>query len=122
MIESPALSSTWTARYELNDLDRFSEYVSYRIEKDKSVISSGTVLFTYPKYFKYLKPELKCRIEGNRLTVSSDVFAGKVEILNKNEDLVLSDNYFDLNAEERTVEILEGSPEDLRLRSVYDIR
>jgi len=122
VMESPALSSTWTERYELNDLDRFSEYVSYRIEKDKNVISSGTVLFTYPKYFKFARPELKCRVDGNKLTVSSDVFAGKVEILNKNEDLVLSDNYFDLNAEERTVEILEGSPENLRLRSVYDIR
>ena len=121
-VDAPALSSTWTARYDLSELNRFSEYVSFRIEKDGETVSSGTVLFTYPKYFKFVKPGLSYKVEGNKITVSSDVFARSVEILNDNEDLVLSDNYFDLNADSKTVEILEGDPENLRLRSVYDIR
>ena len=45
-----------------------------------------------------------------------------MEILNENEDLVLSDNYFDLNADEKRVKVLSGSTENLRLRSVFDIR
>ena len=45
-----------------------------------------------------------------------------VEILNENEDLVLEDNYFDLNANEKRVKVISGSTENLRLRSVYDIR
>ena len=121
-IHSPALSSTWTEKYELKDLDRFSQYVSFRIEKDGEELSSGTVIFTRPKYFKFEKPVLSCRVEGNKLIISSDVYAKNVEILNENEDIVLSDNYFDLNAEEKTVEILEGNAEGIRLRSVYDIR
>ena len=37
-------------------------------------------------------------------------------------DLVLSDNYFDLNADEKRVKVISGSTENLRLRSVYDIK
>ncbi len=121
-LHAPALSSTWTEKYELKDLDRFSEYVSFRIEKKGQVISSGTVIFTRPKYFKFEDPGLSYRIEGNKIIVSSSSYAKNVEILNENEDMVLSDNYFDLNADEKTVEILEGNAEGIKLRSVYDIR
>ena len=44
-----------------------------------------------------------------------------VEILNENEDLILSDNYFDLNGDSKTVEVISGDTSKLRLRSVYDI-
>ena len=45
-----------------------------------------------------------------------------MEIQNENEDLLLSDNYFDMNAGEVRVKVLSGSTENLRLRSVYDIK
>ena len=53
--------------------------------------------------------------------VSADAYAKSVEILNQNEDLILSDNYFDLNADSKTVKVISGSVDKLRLRSVYDI-
>ena len=45
-----------------------------------------------------------------------------MEIRNENEDLILSDNYFDMDGGEKTVRILSGKPDGLRVRSVYDIR
>ena len=86
------------------------------------MVSNGTVNFSYPKYFRYEDPELSYRIEGDEIVVSAKTYAKSVEILNENEDLVLSDNYFDLNADEKRVKILSGSTENLRLRSVFDIR
>ena len=83
---------------------------------------SGTVNFSYPKYFRYEDPELTCRVEGDEIVVSAKAYAKSVEILNENEDLVLEDNYFDLNANEKRVKVISGSTENLRLRSVYDIR
>ena len=47
---------------------------------------------------------------------------GEKELDSPNSDFILSDNYFDLNAESKTVKILEGTPKALTLRSVYDIR
>lgn len=121
-ISVPALESCWLPKVELPELDVFTQYVSYEAWENGNRISAGTVIFSYPKYFRYEDPQLTCQIDGNYITVSSPVYAKSVEILNRQEDLVLSDNYFDLNGDSRTVEILRGKPEEIRLRSVWDIR
>lgn len=118
----PALESVWLPKEELPEIDVFTQYVSFEAWENGKCISEGTVIFSYPKYFRYENPELSCKVEGNQITVSSPVYAKSVEILNEQEDLVLSDNYFDLNGDSRTVEILRGKPEGLKLRSVWDIR
>ena len=118
----PALTSTWLDKVEFPDADIFSHYVSYELICDGKVVSEGTVNFSYPKYFRYEDPELTCRVEGDEIVVSAKAYAKSVEILNENEDLVLEDNYFDLNANEKRVKVISGSTENLRLRSVYDIR
>ncbi len=122
VVEAPALTSVWLDKVEFPEADIFSEYISYELKKDGEVISDGTVNFSYPKYFKYKDPELSCRIEGDELIVSAKTYAKSVEILNENEDLLLSDNYFDLNGGEKRVKIISGDTGKLRLRSVYDIR
>ena len=122
MIQVPALESVWLPKEELPEIDVFTQYVSFEAWENGECVSGGTVIFSYPKYFRYEKPELTCKVEGNQITVSSPVYAKSVEILNEQEDLVLSDNYFDLNGDSRTVEILRGKPEGLKLRSVWDIR
>ena len=121
-IQVPTLESVWLPKAELPEIDVFTQYVSFEAWENGECVSGGTVIFSYPKYFRYEKPELTCKVEGNQITVSSPVYAKSVEILNEQEDLVLSDNYFDLNGDSRTVEILRGNPEGLKLRSVWDIR
>lgn len=121
-LDVPALTSVWLDKVEFPEADIFSEYISYELKKNGEVISDGTVNFSYPKYFRYEDPELSYRIEGDEIVVSAKAYAKSVEILNENEDLLLSDNYFDLNAGEKRVKILSGDTSKLRVRSVYDIR
>jgi len=121
VIEVPALTSVWLEKVELPDINIYNEYVSYQAIKEGIVVSEGTVIFSYPKYFRYEDPQLQAKVEGNRITVSAKSYAKSVEILNDNEDLILSDNYFDLNGDSKTVEVLSGQIDNLRLRSVYDI-
>lgn len=118
----PALSSVWLDKVDLPEVDIYKEYVSYQAIKEKEVISEGTVIFSYPKYFRYENPELTASVEGNKITVTSNSYAKSVEILNEQEDLILSDNYFDLNGDSKTVEVLSGKLDTLQLRSVFDIR
>ena len=54
--------------------------------------------------------------------MKADAYAKSVEIQNEREDLVLSDNYFDLNAGEKRVRILRGNTDQIKVQSVYDIR
>lgn len=118
----PALTSCWLDKIEFPMADEFTQYVSYELQKGDTVISEGSVIFSYPKYFKFEDPCLACRIEGDEIIVSSKAYARSVEVQNENEDLVLSDNYFDLNANEKRVRVLSGDTKNLRLRSVYDIK
>lgn len=117
----PPLSSVWLEKEELPDIRVFEEYVSYQAWEGENKVSEGTAIFSYPKYFRYEDPKLSCIAENNKITVMAEAYAKSVEILNDREDLVLSDNYFDLNGDAKTVEILRGKPENLRLRSVWDI-
>lgn len=118
----PPLSSLWLEKVLLEDVDIFTEYVSYRFVQEEVCVSDGTVIFSYPKYFRYENPQLCWRLEGNELVVKADAYAGKVEIQNEEETLVLSDNYFDMNQGEKRVRILRGEVKGIRLRSVYDVR
>ncbi len=121
-LEIPALSSVWLDKVLLPDIDIFSEYVSYEMRQDGKAISGGTVIFSYPKYFKYEDPRLSCRVEEDEIIVSAGAYAKSVEIQNEKEDFILSDNYFDLNGNEKRVKILSGEAKGIRLKSVYDIR
>ena len=80
------------------------------------------MIFCQPKYYKFENPKLTVRVEGDEVVVTADAYAKDVEILNTNEDLLLSDNYFDMEPGERRVNVLRGSTEGLRVRSTYDIR
>ena len=117
----PALTSVWLDKVELPDIDIYHEYVSYQASKNGCVLSEGTVIFSFPKYFCYEEPHLHAIVDGDTITVNSSAYAKSVEILNEEEDLILSDNYFDLNASSKTVKVISGSTANLKLRSVYDI-
>ncbi|MGF7143942.1 beta-mannosidase [Anaerotaenia torta] len=109
-------------KVELPHLDRFTEYVSYDLYREGKKLQGGTVLFLQPKHYPFVNPELECFVLGDEIIVRAKAYARSIEILNENEDMVLSDNYFDMNAGEYHVRILEGKPENLRIRSVYDIK
>lgn len=120
-VKVPAMSAVWLEKTELPQLDEFNEYVSYQALEDGAEISGGTVLFTYPKYFCFQDPKLSCEVCGDELTIRSQAYAKSVEITNDSQDLVLSDNLFDMNGGEKKVRIIRGSAEGIRLRSVYEI-
>lgn len=121
-VKIPPLSVVWLDKIELPDIDVFREYVSYEGWENGVRISQGTVIFSYPKYFCYENPQLRVRTDGDYVEISASAYARSVEISNDSQDLILEDNYFDLNADTRRVKILRGTGENLYVRSVYDIK
>ncbi|MDD2504046.1 MAG: hypothetical protein PHG58_09425 [Clostridia bacterium] len=121
-ITVPQLSSQWCEKLDFNCTDFLNNYFSYEFITDNSCVSSGTVLFTAPKHYHFENPCLSYEIQNDKITVHASAYARSVEISSPDCDLLLSDNYFDMNAGSATVDILEGNPKSLKLRSVYDIR
>ena len=118
----PALSSVWLEEMDFDKTDVDRNYMSYEFQVNGEKVSEGTVLFTVPKYFEFLDPKLKYEINGDEITVFTRSYACYVEIDSPDSDMVLSDNYFDINTGSKMVKILEGMPKTIRLRSVYDIQ
>jgi len=121
-VKVPALSSLWLDKVEAPDIAIDDEYLSYHLYDGNNIISEGTVLFSLPKFFHWEDPKLGYKVSGDTITVKAASYAKGVEIRNRNQDLVLSDNYFDMNAGEKKVKILSGKAGKLKLRSVWDIR
>lgn len=118
----PELSSVWEDVVELPDAKLYENYVSYQLKRCDEIISEGTVLFCPPKHFRFKDPQLQIRCEGNEIIITASSYAKSVEIRNEKDDLILTDNFFDLNGGEKRVTILHGEAIGLSVRSVYDIR
>ncbi len=118
----PPLSSVWLDNMDFNKTDVVNNYLSFQYVVNGDVVSEGTVLFTVPKHYNFINPNLRYEIKGDEITIFADAFAKYVEIDSPDSDFILSDNFFDMNAGSKTVKILEGTPKTIKLRSVYDIR
>lgn len=121
-IEVPAFTSVWLDELDFNTTDFLENHFEYELIADGAGISGGSVLFTAPKHYRFVNPELSSVVDGGWITVKAEAYAKSVEIISDDCDVVLEDNYFDMEKGERRVRILEGEPKSLRLRSVYDIR
>ncbi len=121
-IEIPPVSSVWQDTVELPEAELYEDYVSFQYIEDGQIVSEGTVLFCPPKHFRFKDPGLRVEAEGDEIVVSAGCYAGSVEIRNDNDDLVLTDNFFDMNGGTKRVRILRGKAEGLSVRSIYDIR
>lgn len=146
VVTVPGLSAVWLEKQDCMDADLYENYVSYEcwdVDRETGTmptggceepgwgtafsgeelpLSSGTVLFCPPKHFRFADPCLTVEADGDELVVTAEAYAKSVEIQNEDQDMLLSDNYFDINKGTRRVKILKGRPVGLKIRSVYDIR
>ncbi len=121
-VEVPALSAVWLPEQDFSDQETYGCYYSYELtDRNGATVGEGTVLFCAPKHFRFLDPALTARIEGDEVVVTAKAYARSVEI-QCGPDVVLEDNYFDMNAGTRRVRIVRGTADGVRVRSVYDIR
>lgn len=121
-VSVPAQSVFSLPEMDFCKCDAYNTYLSYHLVCDGTTVSEGTILFAAPKHFRFQDPHLHYERNGDTITVYADGYAKSVEIDSPDSDFVLSDNYFDMNGGSKTVKILEGNPQTVRLRSVYDIR
>ena len=121
-VTCPAMSAVWLPEQDFSECDTYGCYYSYRLlDMDSNLVGRGTVLFCAPKHFRFADPKLKVFIHGDEIMVTAESYARSVEI-QAGPDVVLSDNYFDMDAGTVWVKILRGEVKDVSVRSVYDIR
>lgn len=121
-VNVPPLSAVWLS--EAQDFSAYGFYDCYYayelIDADGSPVGSGSVLFCPPKHFRFCDPELTAQIDGDEIVVNAKAYARSVEI-QCGPDVILEDNYFDMDPGQCRVKILRGEAEDVSVRSVFDI-
>ncbi len=107
------------------DFTRYSAfdcYFSYQLtDAAGAVLGQGSVLFCAPKHFHFTDPKLAVRVEDDMVVVTAGAYARSVE-LQCGADVLLEDNFFDMDGGERRVRILRGGAAQVSARSVFDIR
>jgi len=118
----PALSAVWLPKQDFSDQDTYGCYYSYELLNEAGQpVGEGSVLFCPPKHFHFEDPNLNAFVSGDEIIVTADKYARSVEI-QCGADVLLEDNFFDMNAGTRTIKILRGSVDSVSVRSVFDIR
>ena len=121
-VECPAMSAVWLPKQDFSSYGTYDVYYSYRLlDEEGNVVGEGSVLFCAPKHFRFADPKLNAFVKGDEIIVTAEGYARSVEIM-AGADVVLSDNYFDMDGGVKTVKILRGEVDSVSVRSVYDIR
>ena len=121
-VDCPAMGAVWLPKQDFSHYGTYDCYYAYELRDEQGkLVGEGSVLFCAPKHFRFEDPKLKVWQEGGQIVVKAEGYARSVEIM-AGADTVLEDNYFDMNGGERRVKVVRGSVENLRVRSVYDIR
>ena len=120
-VKVPALSAAWLDELDFSDQDTYGCYFAYELrDRSGAYVGGGSVLFCPPKHFRFEDPKLTADLDGDEIVVSARSYARSVEI-QCGPDVLLSDNFFDMNAGERRVKVLRGTPTHVKAWSVYDI-
>ncbi len=117
-----ALSYASLEEIDFHKTDVRNNYLSYSYIVDGEVVSFGTVLFTKPKHFNFVDPKIELEVHDDHIIVSADAYAKYVFISNENDDLILSDNFFDMDKGKKRVEIIAGKATNLTVKTVFDIK
>lgn len=120
-VKVPALDGVWLNKIDLDGYEEREIHLEYAFIVDGKVVSANTCLFTPPKHHYFTDPHLRVERKGKTITVFADAFAKNVEITGTDGDVWLSDNFFDMEAGEYSVEIERGDAAEFTVKSVYDI-
>ena len=116
-----ALSASWYEKLDFSTYDAFDTALYYSLHQGEEMVSSTSVLFCAPKFFAFKNPELSYEIKDGYVYVTAKTYAKGVALIPKEDDVIFSDNYFDMLPGTVKLKIERGTPTSLRLHSIYDI-
>lgn len=116
----------------IDGLERERVFIFTLEDSDGNIISEESLLFTKPKHFKFLDPNIKSVVSKEKdkfiLEITSDNYAKGVCIDFEGFDCILSDNYFDMS--DNKVIVIDKIDKDIteeniikniNIHSVYNI-
>ncbi len=98
----------WLEEEDFLKTDVRNNYFYYEFISDGKVLSS--VIFTYPKQFDFVDPELSCEICNGEVFIHAKSYAKSVELYSPDSDPIFEDNFLILISEQRESKFLRAHP------------
>lgn len=77
------------------------------------------MIFVKPKHSDFVDTKIEAVVNGDEIIISSQAYSKYLAIVNDNDDLILFDNYLDMNKGIVKVKILSENPKNLKVKSVF---
>ncbi len=122
MITVLPMTAKWLDRLDLGAVLPREHHLKYSFVVNGRAVSEGFSLFAAPKDFRLADPHLDVRLEGDEVVIKASAFAKAVQIYSHDSDIILDDNFFDMESGEKRVRILSQIPKSIKLRSLYDTK
>ena len=111
----------WLDELSFPNVELTQDYFSYTLLINGRVEGHGSALFCAPKHFCFAAHKLQLSLSGDKLTVRAEAYAKYVYVESDDPDMLLSDNFFDMDPGKRRVRVLRGNPQGLKVRTVYNL-
>ncbi len=121
-VEVEKLSAKWLNKSIIEGLDVKTEHLHCVLTVDGRAYSEVFTLFTEPKNHLFKDPKITYTINGDEIVVTSSAFAKGVMLEGIDGDLILSDNFFDMEKGEKRIKILKGSAKALTVKSLFNLQ
>lgn len=120
-VDTAPMTAKWLDALDMGDILPREHHIRYSLEVDGKTLFEGQRLFSAPKSHMLVDPCLECRRDGDEIVIKSRAFAKSVQIFSPDGDLILEDNFFDMEEGEKRVRILSGDADGIKVRSLYEI-
>ena len=114
---------------------KMETYLEYQLHTAKGEQSEGALLFVKPKHFLFKNPDIKAEVtekeNGYLISLTSKALAKYVELQIEGEDVIFTDNYFDLvPGNKKVIEVkkdtltkikdVKSLKDNLKIRSLFE--
>jgi beta-mannosidase len=115
----PAYDGIWLEKMEIPEAAIFDNYLYYEFYVDGKVVSYGSTIFTQPKHFNFINPEITVEKKDGSIFVTAKSYAKNVIIEGIDGDCLFEENCFDMNPGTKEIKILRGDSKEFKVFSVY---
>lgn len=117
----PHMGGIWLEYMNFDEYDERQIHLTYSYEVFGRAVSQNSTLFTPPKHYRFMNPNLSYELNNDVITVSADCYAKNVCIEPLDGEAVFDDNYFDMEKGIHQIKITSGNATKFNLKSVWDI-
>ncbi|MFI3212663.1 MAG: glycoside hydrolase family 2 protein, partial [Eubacteriales bacterium] len=117
-----AYDGVWLDKVDFSNQNPLYVHMNYRFVVGDEVVSYGTCLFTAPKHYQFVNPQIEAKVEEDAVIITTQAFAHNIILESEDGDMKFADNFFSMDKGMKRIPIVSGNKnQKIYVNSVYNI-